>query len=176
MMNPIAVLGRGRPMSWKHWKSIPKAAQRRLFFDAVPSPYKTALVCSTASQIAAGNRGISSNKIIIRMDRGDYKLRAGLLESYYAFTHGKAIVASNMVTRRCTTTKTIYSNTINSIFEKKSSSSDSDGTSPQQYTALYVGSHNFSKKAWGIRRAMPGNVEFGVVMITTDPDQAERWR
>jgi hypothetical protein len=176
-MNPIAILGRGRPMSWKHWKTIPKPAQRRLFFDAVPNPYKTSLVCSTASQIAAGNRGISSNKIIVRMDRGDYKLRTGLLESYYAFTHGKAIIASNMVTRRCTTTKTIYSNKINKIFEKKSStSSNCDGASPPHYTALYAGSHNFSKKAWGIRRAMPGNVEFGVVLFTTNPDQAERWR
>jgi len=170
-MNPIALF-RGRPMSWKHWKSIPKPAQRRLFFDAVPNPYKPALICTTESQIAAGCGGISTNKII-RFDQGEYRLRAGVQDSYYAFTHGKALVASNMMVRNRTTAKTIYSNSINKIFEKKISDSNS---SKQQYTAIYAGSHNFSKKAWGIRRTQPGNVEFGVILFTTQVERAEKWR
>jgi len=79
-MNPIAVICRGRPISYKHWEnSIPDEARRRLFFDAIPNPDGPSLLCSTASQIAAGAGGVNSSKI----NQGKYRLRAGLLESYY---------------------------------------------------------------------------------------------
>lgn len=42
--------------------------------------------------------------------------------------------------------------------------------------AVYVGSHNFSKKAWGLKNAMPGNVEFGVVLFTQDNHVLDEWR
>ena len=166
-------------MSWKHWNTIPKKSRRKFFFDAVPNPYEPALVCSTASQLAC-NGGIAKSKII-KLNEGEYKLSAGLKERYHAFTHGKAMVASNMmIPCRNNTSKTIYRDKVEKIFEKTgngSTISSTDGdTQKQQYTALYVGSHNFSKKAWGIRRAQPGNVEFGVVLFTTSIDEAEQWR
>ncbi len=47
---------------------------------------------------------------------------------------------------------------------------------------MYVGSHNFSKTAWGFRAAKKKDVvkcnsfELGVLMATTDPQQAKEWR
>ena len=126
-MNPIAVICRGRPISYKHWEnSIPDEARRRLFFDAIPNPDGPSLICSTASQIAAGAGGVNSSKL----NQGKYRLRAGLLESYYCFAHGKAIVASNMNEAR------------------NNGENNRSSTRLPQYTAVYVGSHNFSKKAW----------------------------
>jgi hypothetical protein len=40
---------------------------------------------------------------------------------------------------------------------------------------LYVGSHNFSKAAWGITDKMPTNVEVGVVLSTVDPQLQAEW-
>lgn len=42
-------------------------------------------------------------------------------------------------------------------------------------SVIYVGSHNFSKAAWGLRGAMPINVELGVVLATSLLVQ-EEWR
>lgn len=42
--------------------------------------------------------------------------------------------------------------------------------------AMYVGSHNFSRKAWGLKNGMPGNVEFGVVLFTEDSCVLDAWR
>ena len=44
------------------------------------------------------------------------------------------------------------------------------------YTAVYVGSHNFSKKAWGLRNGMPGNIEFGIVLVTTSVEVSKEWK
>ncbi|CAJ1949031.1 unnamed protein product [Cylindrotheca closterium] len=40
---------------------------------------------------------------------------------------------------------------------------------------LYVGSHNFSRAAWGHADRMPGNVEVGVVLSTCDPILEKEW-
>lgn len=40
---------------------------------------------------------------------------------------------------------------------------------------LYVGSHNLSKAAWGLRNAQPKNVEIGVVLATRDADKRAEW-
>jgi hypothetical protein len=40
---------------------------------------------------------------------------------------------------------------------------------------LYVGSHNFSKTAWGVEGIMPKSVELGVVLSTDDPIIQEKW-
>ena len=42
--------------------------------------------------------------------------------------------------------------------------------------AIYVGSHNFSKTAWGLKNSMPKNVEFGVVLFTQDNHVLDEWR
>ena len=37
-MNPLAILCRCRPISWKHWNNvIPLEAQKQFFFDAIPN-------------------------------------------------------------------------------------------------------------------------------------------
>ena len=48
--------------------------------------------------------------------------------------------------------------------------------SNNDYTAVYVGSHNFSKTAWGLGQSAPSNVEFGVVLLTTRQEQATEWK
>jgi hypothetical protein len=40
---------------------------------------------------------------------------------------------------------------------------------------VYVGSHNFSKSAWGLRGAMPKNVELGVVLASQSTSLTEEW-
>jgi Tyrosyl-DNA phosphodiesterase len=40
---------------------------------------------------------------------------------------------------------------------------------------LYVGSHNFSKAAWGLCDAQPKNVEIGVVLATRVTDKCAEW-
>ena len=40
---------------------------------------------------------------------------------------------------------------------------------------LYVGSHNFSKAAWGLGGMMPKNVELGVVLVSPNKKQQETW-
>jgi hypothetical protein len=40
---------------------------------------------------------------------------------------------------------------------------------------VYVGSHNFSKAAWGLGGEMPRNTEIGVVLSTTDQTQKRQW-
>ncbi|CAB9524441.1 unknown protein [Seminavis robusta] len=40
---------------------------------------------------------------------------------------------------------------------------------------LYVGSHNFSRAAWGLGDAMPKNVELGVVMVSSKFDRIQAW-
>jgi Tyrosyl-DNA phosphodiesterase len=40
---------------------------------------------------------------------------------------------------------------------------------------LYVGSHNLSKAAWGLRNAQPKNVEIGVVLATRDAGKRAEW-
>ena len=40
---------------------------------------------------------------------------------------------------------------------------------------LYVGSHNFSRSAWGERNAQPKNVEVGVVLATPRQAEQEAW-
>lgn len=42
-------------------------------------------------------------------------------------------------------------------------------------SVLYVGSHNFSKAAWGLANRMPANVEVGVVLSTKDPILQQEW-
>jgi hypothetical protein len=41
--------------------------------------------------------------------------------------------------------------------------------------SIYVGSHNFSEAAWGIRGNAPKNVELGVVLCTSDSTTARVW-
>lgn len=41
---------------------------------------------------------------------------------------------------------------------------------------VYVGSHNFSKSAWGLRGEMPKNVELGVVLATASPSRRKEWK
>ena len=41
---------------------------------------------------------------------------------------------------------------------------------------VYVGSHNFSKNAWGTPGKAPGNVELGVVLGTRCPKLAREWQ
>ncbi len=41
---------------------------------------------------------------------------------------------------------------------------------------VYVGSHNFSKSAWGLRGEMPRNVELGVVLATKSPIVRKEWK
>jgi hypothetical protein len=72
---------------------------------------------------------------------------------YHSFAHGKVIYATTMA--------------------------DDDtnaGAGSDDYTAVYVGSHNFSKKAWGLRHGMPGNVEFGIVLLTTSVGVSDEWK
>ena len=45
-----------------------------------------------------------------------------------------------------------------------------------KWAAVYVGSHNFSKKAWGLKTSQPGNVEFGVVLFSQDCHVLDEWR
>ena len=40
---------------------------------------------------------------------------------------------------------------------------------------LYVGSHNFSKAAWGLHSTSPKNVEVGVVLATKSVQVREEW-
>lgn len=40
---------------------------------------------------------------------------------------------------------------------------------------LYVGSHNFSKTAWGLKGASPQNVEVGVVLATQSMTVKQEW-
>jgi hypothetical protein len=40
---------------------------------------------------------------------------------------------------------------------------------------VYVGSHNFSKSAWGLRGAMPKNVELGVVLASQSTSLTQEW-
>jgi hypothetical protein len=41
---------------------------------------------------------------------------------------------------------------------------------------LYVGSHNFSAAAWGLRGKMPNNIEMGVVLASASSDLRQEWR
>ena len=43
-------------------------------------------------------------------------------------------------------------------------------------TVVYVGSHNFSKSAWGLRGQGPKNVELGVVLATTFSNKRNEWK
>ncbi|KAL3917934.1 MAG: hypothetical protein SGILL_004479, partial [Bacillariaceae sp.] len=152
MMNPIALLGRCRPMARKHWATLSNDA-RRSFFDAIPNPDGPSLVSSTESQAAAG-----FGRSLVPSICG-YKLRDGPLSAYTSFAHGKIIFGTTMTEAE---------------IRKGSRLSSSNVDLP--YAAVYVGSHNFSKKAWGVLDASPGNVEFGVVLLTSDPSQAARWK
>ena len=40
---------------------------------------------------------------------------------------------------------------------------------------LYVGSHNFSKAAWGVANKMPNNIEVGVVLSSSDKHIQAEW-
>ena len=40
---------------------------------------------------------------------------------------------------------------------------------------LYVGSHNFSRAAWGLRGSQPKNVELGVILVSNDKEQQRKW-
>ncbi|KAG7358977.1 tyrosyl-DNA phosphodiesterase [Nitzschia inconspicua] len=154
-MNPIAILGRCRPMSRKHWDVIPSHARKRVFFDAVPNPDGPSLQSSTESQAAAGfGRALAPTLLGL-------SLRLGPLSAYLSFAHGKAIFATTM---SHTTNQRKVPITTNSV------------RSDAPYSAVYVGSHNFSKKAWGIRDSRPGNVEFGVVLLTTDLTVSGNWQ
>lgn len=155
-MNPIAILGRCRPVSRKHWGSIPDQARKRIFFDAIPNPDGPSLQSSTESQEAAGvGRNLAPNLLGLR-------LRSGPLSAYHTFSHGKAIFATTMS---------------NAAKEGKLPLSNTDRANANSpYASVYVGSHNFSKKAWGMRDSRPGNVEFGVVLLTTDCTLAGSWR
>lgn len=44
------------------------------------------------------------------------------------------------------------------------------------FHVAYVGSHNFSKSAWGIRGVMPRNIEVGVVLASISPHVGKQWR
>jgi hypothetical protein len=43
-------------------------------------------------------------------------------------------------------------------------------------TTVYVGSHNFSANAWGLRGSMPKNIEWGVVLLTTTQQCGDEWQ
>ena len=42
--------------------------------------------------------------------------------------------------------------------------------------AICLGSHNFSKAAWGLRNCSPRNVEFSVVLFTEDSQTLKNWQ
>ena len=42
--------------------------------------------------------------------------------------------------------------------------------------SVYIGSHNFSKAAWGINNTMPKNIEFGVVLFTQSKVMWNQWK
>ena len=89
--------------------------------------------------------------------------RQGEFGGYHSFAHGKVLFATNNPNMARTNRAT------------KPGSPDIKIDRSRDYAALYVGSHNFSKKAWGLNGMAPGNVEFGVVMITNDVQQAWDW-
>jgi hypothetical protein len=41
---------------------------------------------------------------------------------------------------------------------------------------IYLGSHNFSKAAWGLRNTMPKNVEIGIVLGSASCSVRQQWR
>ena len=43
-------------------------------------------------------------------------------------------------------------------------------------STCYVGSHNLSKAAWGVGGSQPQNVELGVVLCSTNPQEQKLWR
>ena len=43
-------------------------------------------------------------------------------------------------------------------------------------SVIYVGSHNFSQAAWGLKGAAPKNIEVGVVLASTSWDEQQSWR
>ena len=52
---------------------------------------------------------------------------------------------------------------------------DDDDDGRTLASVIYVGSHNFSKNAWGCDGKTPGNVELGVVLGTRDPALRDEW-
>jgi hypothetical protein len=50
------------------------------------------------------------------------------------------------------------------------------GGAREKTAVVYVGSHNFSRAAWGIRGEMPKNVEIGVVLSTTNQIMSREWQ
>jgi hypothetical protein len=65
---------------------------------------------------------------------------------YHPFSHGKALYTGSVVGAR------------------------------QKTAVVYVGSHNFSRAAWGVRGEMPRNVEIGVVLSTTNQATSREWQ
>lgn len=60
------------------------------------------------------------------------------------------------------------------LLEKKKTKDD--GTSTSTSAVAYVGSHNFSQAAWGLKGTTPKNVEVGVVVATQSPAVLETWK
>ncbi len=50
------------------------------------------------------------------------------------------------------------------------------GRGSEKMSVLYLGSHNFSKAAWGVAGNQPTNVEVGVVLVTTSASIDQQWR
>jgi len=95
-----------RPMPISHWKTIPKTARCRIFFDALPNPPQFGLP----------------------------------EQNCHAMSHAKVLIET-----------------------------------AGDVGILYVGSHNFSQAAWGLKGQSPKNVEVGVVLASRSMRVRREW-
>jgi hypothetical protein len=43
------------------------------------------------------------------------------------------------------------------------------------FSVVYVGSHNLSKSAWGLKKAQAKSIELGVLLVSRDPELRQQW-
>ena len=147
-----------RAMLKKTFADVPHADRERLFFDAQPCSFigrKEGGVPSWGHQVLS--HGDEGRQLKLELDE-DRRWRPPL-------AHAKVIFRGVSADASCEG-------------GGGGGGASASAIPPTTTTAAwaYVGSHNFSKAAWGQLRRQPHNIELGVLLSTTSLTRAAMWR
>jgi hypothetical protein len=135
-----------RNMNRDHVQTIPSSSLQRIFHDAIPNP---PIVTSFPGRY---NTSTTADAASTTDTRSTEQQQAAELE-------GEAIKA---------TTSAVNSTKLHVVTHGKFLYNDRG--------VLYVGSHNFSKAAWGLHGQQPKNVEAGILLASAQKELNQQWR
>jgi len=156
-MNPCGVLYTLRAIPMRLWHQIPTDAKDRLFFDAPPTEWWVQPILQQSTGILQQSTGLPA--LETREERLHLAMPSNNSKVYD--THSKVWNPARFLAQD-----------YKPVAHAKTIFTQLPGCGG---AVMYVGSHNISKSAWGLRGGKPKGIELGVILRTSCSRVREAW-